>query len=76
MESTIEKDMYETDLTYLEDKIVSAAFSWLALNPEVPWGDAPGKPSKSAAVNKFIDPLRLQGKVHLIQISALERLPF
>lgn len=67
--------MYETDLTFLEDKVVPAAFSWLAFNADVPWNDEPDKPGKSAALSKLVYPLRLDGKVHIIQASAVNRLP-
>lgn len=50
MDSASKKGMYETDLTYLEDKVVSAAFSWLALNLEVLSNDVPEKPRKTIAV--------------------------
>lgn len=65
MENTNKKGMYESDLTYLEDKVVSAAFSWLALNPDVPWHDAPGRLTKFVAIGKLVYPLRPNGTVRV-----------
>lgn len=76
MESVTKKDMYETDLTYLEDKVVSAAFSWLSLNPDVPWDDASGKPNKLAALNNLTRSLSLKGALNVTQSSTVDGLPF
>jgi hypothetical protein len=63
MTDTSKRNMYETDVTYLEDKVVSAAFSWLALNLDVPWNDAPDKPGKCTILAKFMSLLFTPGKV-------------
>lgn len=63
MEKASKNHMYETDVTYLEDKVVSAAFSWLALNLDVPWNDAPDKPGKCATLGKLVSLLFGPGKV-------------
>lgn len=63
MDNTNKNHMYETDVTYLEDKIVSATFSWLALNLDAPWNDAPDKPGKSTALGKYTSSLFGMGKV-------------
>ncbi|KAK1252717.1 hypothetical protein MKX08_003904 [Trichoderma sp. CBMAI-0020] len=71
MENAGKKGMYETDVTYLEDKVVSAAFSWLALNLDVPWDDAPEKPSKFAVLDKLVYPLRLSGGYYNARLCQL-----
>ncbi|KAL6896382.1 hypothetical protein GGI43DRAFT_410951 [Trichoderma evansii] len=71
MEITSKKYMYETDVTFLEDKTVSATFSWLALNLDVPWNDAPEKPGKSTALGKIICPLFGSGKYHTVRLHEL-----
>lgn len=77
MDSASKKGMYETDLTYLEDKVVSAAFSWLALNLEVLSNDVPEKPRKAIAVlTDLTHSLFADGMVNVIQSSTLNNLPF